>query len=225
MSTISAARIHTLTAHLPRWGQWRVEAVLEGGDPPAEGDAVDVDIAGLALVGTVLRSGLDRPERPHVVVVGGIGWLSPIPSTPRLTWQSDGGVRLSYVLSRIAAAAGEPIAAPTDRVMGNHYVTVGSRAGQRALYRDALTGLVRGGFVPGWWVGNDGITRFVERETGDVGVRATPLPARADVGARTFGIDSPAEFMPGRSVEGVTIERAIVRQTPNTLTVECWRAV
>lgn len=222
MSTLDTTRIHTLTASFPRWGSWRVQAVLESGSAPAEGDVVDLDLAGLACVGAVESAGLDRPDRPHVTVRGGLGWETALPSPPRLSWFSDAGVRLQTVLTALATGAGEPVELPTDRTLSNHYVTAAGRMGAPARYRHALAALVREGAIPGWWAGPDGITRFVTRPVGDVDARATPMPARRDVRMRLFGVDSPATFLPGRSVEGIEIGRLVVIQTPNTLTVECW---
>jgi hypothetical protein len=222
LSTLDGTRIHSLTASFSRWGSWRVQAVLEAGVPPAEGTMVDIDIAGLEALGAVGPAGLDRPERPHVVVVGGAGWDAPVSTPPKLSWFSDGGVRLRTVLTALSAAAGEPVELPTDRTLANHYVTAAGRPGAPARYRNALAALVREGAIPGWWVGPDGITRFVPRPEGDVAARATAMPARRDVGLRVFGVDSPATFLPGRSVEGIVIERLVVVQTPNTLVVECW---
>lgn len=224
MSLVGEQRISRLTATFPRWGQWSVEAVLESGEPPARGSLVDLDVAGLALVGTVLRSGLDAPERPSVHVVGGLGWSNPVPSPPKLTFYSDAGVRLSRILERLAAGAGEPIEQPVDMTVGLHYVGIGSRPGEPARYRDALVELVRARHVPGWWVGPDGITRFITRAGGEVAGRATALPARGSAGMRRFGIDSAEEFLPGRLVDGVPIERAVVIETPGSLVVECWAA-
>lgn len=222
MSSLDDTRIHTLTASFPRWGSWRAQAVLEHGPAPAEGARVDIDLAGLACVGTVEATGLDRPDRPHVTVRGGLGWETALPTPPRLSWFSDGGVPLRTVLSALAAGAGEPVELPGDRILSNHYTTAAGRPGEPARYRHALAALVREGAILGWWVGPDGVTRFTARPGGDVAARATPMPARRDVRLRVFGVDSPATFLPGRSVDGIEIGRLVVVQTPNSLTVECW---
>jgi hypothetical protein len=220
MSFLNDQRITRAMLSLPTWGQWRLECVLDSGTLPT--GAVDVDLAGLPLLGTVLRADFDLPERPHVVVVGALGWNTPIPSP--LSWNEDPGVRLSTVLAALAAGAGEPIVQPTDFTIGLHYATPASRTGEPSRYREALTEMVRAGNILGWWVGVDGVTRFAARETGDVATRATPLGARGDVGLRIFGVDDPVPFMPGRSVDGVVIGRAVIVETTESLTVQCWAA-
>lgn len=229
MSTLSTEatgiqRVTRCAVRFWRHGQWRVDATLdqtaETGALPS--GAATVDLPGLALAGRVLRAGFDLPQRPVVVVIGGLGWNAPIAGGPILSYSSDVGVRLSAVLRDLAAAAGEPIVQPADQTLGLHYALLAATSGAPRRYREALTDLLRAGVVPGWYVDPAGVTRFAARDASPVTARATPQPARADVGLRVFGIDEPAEFLPGREIDGVAIERSVIHETPDNLTVECW---
>jgi len=229
MSTLSTEatgpqRVTRSLVRFWRFGQWWAELVLdqEADSGALPSGAATVDLPGLALAGTVLRAGLDLPQRPHLVVVGGIGWSSEISRSPTLSYSSDAGVRLSAVLRALSEAAGEPIVQPTDQTLGLHYAIIAATSGAPRRYREALTDLVRMGVIPGWYVDPAGVTRFAARDASEVTVRATPQPARADVGLRVFGIDEPAEFMPGRVVDGIAIERSVIVETPDNLMVECW---
>lgn len=225
MSALDDRRTILTTATFPEYGQWYVNTTLESGDAPTVGDLVTLTIADITAIGTVATSGLDEPELPHVSVVGGIGWSAEVSRTALLTFQSAGGVRLSTVLNALAKFAGETIELPSDVTIGSHYACDASRAGQPALYRDALTDLVREGWIAGWHVGIDGVTRFVPRTETDLSplVRATPFPGKAHVGLRVFGVDEPGQFMPGVSVEGVRVGRLVVCERPDDLRVECWQ--
>ena len=116
MSTLSTEatgpqRVTRSLVRFWRFGQWWAELVLdqEADSGALPSGAATVDLPGLALAGTVLRAGLDLPQRPHLVVVGGIGWSSEISRSPTLSYSSDAGVRLSAVLRALSEAAGEPI--------------------------------------------------------------------------------------------------------------------
>ena len=222
MSAIDGQRITHVSAAFPYYGQWRIDAVLEGGALPS--GLVTVDIAGLVAVGTVERADYDAPDLPHVVVVGGIGWSAEVTasSARSLTFHADSGVRLRSVLAALARAAGEVIAQPADRAIGSHWGAVSSAPGERVRYRDELTEMVRAGNVVGWYVDALGTTRFTTRATPEVTTRATLLRANASVGLRVFGVDEPAHFMPGARVEGVSVGRSVVLESPGSLTVECW---
>lgn len=222
MSTIGGQRISTHSLTFPEWGQWRLDAVLEGGALPS--GVVSCTIVDLDLTGTVESAGYDAPDRPHVVVVGGLGWDAeiPTPPNPRLSFQSDAGVRLSSVLAALARGAGETVEQPDDVTIGLHYACVSSHSGGPVRYRDALEELVTAGNVEGWRVDPDGTTHFAAREGVEVTARHTELRRRADVGLVVYGVDDVTAFLPGNLIDGVPIARLVVRETPSDLTIEAW---
>jgi hypothetical protein len=220
MSFLGTQRIHTLSLHVPTYGAWRADVILEGGAAPAEGTKTTLTAADLALVGTVLRSGLDAPDRPHVVMAGAPGWQLPVGSP--LTYQSDAGVRLSTVLRDLATRAGETIVQPADVVIGDHYVSPMSRNGGTTLLRDCLAALTRAGYLTPWRVDPDGVTRFGARAGVPVTARATHMSANAAVSMTFIGTDSPLSLLPGNLLDGVPISRLIVHETSGKLEAEVW---
>ena len=219
MSTVGAAHAHTLRLTLPRYGQWRLDAVLEGGDVPAEGATVSALVGDLELTGKVLRAGFDAPDRPHVVLVGGLGWETPLAAP--VSYQSDASVMLSTVLDDLARRAGETLERPADVPLGLAYASPARRT-----VRDALNALALVGYTPPWRVDPDGVTRYGDRVGATVTARATVIRRNFGVSLRVVGIDSPASFLPGNTlVDGdsnVLITRAVVDEATNRLEVEVW---
>ena len=219
MSTVGTAHAHTLRLTVPQYGQWRLDAVLEGGAAPAEGATVSALVGDLALTGRVLRAGNDAPDRPHVIVIGGLGWERPL-ATP-VAYQSDAGIMLSTVLRDLATRAGETIEQPADVPIGLAYAT-----GSRRTVRDALTAIVAAGYAQPWRVDSDGVTRFGARTGGTISARATVIRRNLGVSLRVVGIDSPAAFLPGNVlVDGdasIGITRLVVDEATNRLEVEVW---
>lgn len=222
MSTLGSQRTRVTRLSIPAAGSWRADITLEAGTLPS--GTQTLTMGSLVATGTVQRAAYDAPQLPHVVLVGGLGWDAQITAVQALALSmfADPGVRLSSVLTNLARLAGETIEQPTDRTVGLHWSAVSTRTGERVRFRDVLTGLVREGLLLTWWVGLDGVTRFTARSSGAVTGRATFLRGRGDVALRVYGTDDPAPFLPGRTVEAEAISRAVVVETPGSLTVECW---
>lgn len=220
MSTVGGTHAHTLRLTVPRYGQWRLDAVLEGGDVPATGAVVSATVGpDLELVGRVLRSGLDAPTRPHVVLVGGLGWETALAAP--VSYQSDAGVMLSTVLDDLARRAGETLERPADVPLGLAYASPARRT-----VRDALNALALVGYTPPWRVDPDGVTRFGARVGTTISARATLIRRNLGVSLRVVGIDSPAAFLPGNTlVDGdvsIPITRLVIDEATNRLEAEVW---
>lgn len=214
MSTLNGAAVVRAEVSIPRLGAWSADLVLAATEVPS--GAVVLAVGDLELHGTVSLAGLDAPGKVHVSVVGGAGWDRD-PAAP-ISHQSDGGVRLSTVLADLAKSAGQAIEQPTDRTIGERFA---APAGTR--HRDVLAVLQRAGYVPPWRVDPDGVTRFGARVGTPVTARATELHRDAGLGVVTLGVDSPASFLPGNTLEdGSTIERLNVRETSGKLEVDAW---
>lgn len=217
-TTTAKAHILKLGVYFPEAGGWQAEALLEGGDVPS--GKVTITTGDLTLNGTVLRAGFDFPDRPNAVVVGGIGWQSKVDKP--ISFQSDAGVRLSTVLTTIARAAGETIEQPKDVSLGNYYECVASRSGEPVRWSDVLADLVRAGYVAPWRVDPDGVTRFGPRASQEVSGRATVIRQDAAAGLTVYGVDSPAEFLPGNTVAGKVIGQTRIRETSGKLEVDVY---
>lgn len=218
MSTLGGVPMQSHSLHYPSGGSWRVDAVLTEGKPP--NGAVDYVVGGLTLKGKIKHSGLDAADRPHAVVVGGLGWHSSV--TRPLSLQSDSGVRLSSVLKLLAAAASEPYEAPPDVTIGDYYELVASRPGEPVSYADALGDLARSGLCPVWRVDPDGVTRFGARAAVAVTARATVIRQDTGLGVVTYGLDDPAQFLPGNTIDGAPIQRLDLSESRGKLTADVY---
>jgi hypothetical protein len=225
VSSLGALRISASLTLIPEYGSARCDAVLEAGTTPAIGPAL-LTLADLTLAGTIVAADLDAPDLPHAVWVNGAGWDLPLPAR---SYQSDAGVRLLTVLRDLLAdvnaiaaarsyAAESFFALPSDVPIGSWYLRPLGTTG-----REALACLRRAGWVGPWWVAPDGSTRFGGRPGGAATARQDIMRRNAGVGVRIFGLDSPASFLPGTTLEGVVTRRLVVRERAKSLSAEAWR--
>lgn len=218
MTTLNGTQVKKWSLHWPKFGSARADLILAEGEAPT--GKVTIVCGTLELRGEVLRSWLDAADRPHAVVVMGLGWQKLVERP--LSFQSDGGIRLRSILEKLAAHAGETIEQPTDSTIGNWYELIASRPGEPMRWADALNDLTRHGYCPEWRVDPDGVTRFGARTQQSVDVRATLMSRHGGTGYETYGIDDPAQFLPGNTIEGVTIERLDLRETDGKLEVDVY---
>ena len=218
MSRLGSQTVARSAIFYPEWGGWHADVTLDGGTPPT-GD-ITLTSGALTLQGKVQRSGFDAPDKPRVVIFGGLGWQGLI--TSPLSFQSDAGVRLSTVLAALSGGSGQKIEQPADTTIGVYYECVASRAREPIRWADALAELVRDGYAPPWRVDPDGVTRFGPRTPKEVSARATVLHVDAGVGFTTYGIDDPAEFLPGNTIGGVPIARVLIRETSGKFEVDVY---
>jgi hypothetical protein len=220
MSTLGASTVSRSRLTIPFYGTAFADVVPETGGPPAVGAKLTLTLAGLAAAMTVTRSGTDSPDSPHVTLVSGAGWDKPLRAR---SYQADGGVKLSTILRDLATDTGEQFAAlPPDRVVGTAYFRPANSIAAPSTGRMALSALWRRGLVPPWWVDGPGLTRFDARPSGAATGRADVMRRDASVGLRVVGVDAPAGFLPGTSIEGVITRRLVVREAAHGLTLEAW---
>lgn len=215
MSALGSQSVSEVGLEVPRFGVWHADVLLAGGAAPTVGDAVVLTVADLELQGTILRAGLDGPGKPRAVVVGAPGWERRL-ARP-LSYQSDGGVRLSSVLHDLSVLAGETIEQPADKT-----IPAGFSAIAGCLLRDVLATLHRRGHVAPWRVDPDGVTRFGARIGSEFTGRATVLRADAALGCTVLGVDGVAGLLPGNLLSGSAIQRLGVYETAGALTAEAW---
>jgi hypothetical protein len=217
---IESSNITNSITHWAEFGSWNVDGCLDHGPVPT-GEATVV-IGDLEFTGTIKRAGEDAPEKPHFVLVGGLGWHTAI-ARP-LSFQNDSGVKLRTVLKNLASAAGiTAIEYPTDVTIGRYYECIASRPGHEATYADALNELYYAGYCPSWRVDPDGVTRFGSRAATETEGRHTTLSPNKGVGETTYGIDSPAAFWPGGLIDSVPTKRLEIRQLRSgKLELDAW---
>lgn len=223
MSTLQGRRVSDVTLHVPSAGGWWADVTLDVGPVPEPGPAALV-IGDLTLQGSVLgdRRGFDGPDLPSCVVAGGAGWRSLI--TRAGEYSSPAGVRLSTVLRDLAAAAGEAIEAPPERLLGTAYGWSAATSGAPRMLRGVLDELVSRGAVPTWRVDPNGATSFSAWPTlPPTETVGRIMRRRVTEGVRYVGLDTRvAAFLPGATIEGVPIRRVIYRDVAGALTAEVW---
>lgn len=218
MSKLGSQTVLRSVIYYPEWGGWRADVTCDSGELAA-GD-VTLTSGTLSLAGRVQRGGFDSPDRPRSVIFGGLGWQGLI--TQPISFQSDAGVRLSTVLSALSRGSGQAIEQPRDVAIGDYFEYLASRPGEPVRWADILAELVRDGYAPPWRVDPDGVTRFGPRTAKEVSSRATVLHVDSAVGFTTYGIDDPADFLPGNTVGGVPIARIEIRETSGKFEVDVY---
>lgn len=219
-SSAGAARISTSSIYIPPSGGWRADLTMDDGDLPV--GQVTITTGSLTLKGGVEHAAFDAASAPHVVIVGGLGWMQKV--TSPISFQSDAGVRLSTVLAEISRGAKQAIQQPTDVTIGDYYEIVASHQGEPVRWRDVLNDLVRGGYISAWRVDPDGVTRFGARASVVITTRAEVLKRDAAVGSTTYGVDDASLFLPGNKIEDYTIGAVYIRETRGKLEVEVRKA-
>jgi hypothetical protein len=73
-----------------------------------------------------------------------------------------------------------------------------------------------------WRVDPDGVTRFGARTAQAVQGRATLLRSDRGTGVATYGLDAPATWLPGNTVDGATIDRIDIREAGGKLEADVW---
>jgi hypothetical protein len=226
MSTLGTLRISASTTSIPEYGTARADVLLEAGMVPSVGPAT-LTLADLSMRGTIVTADLDAPDLPRAVWVNGAGWDLPLPGR---SYGTDAGVRLSTVLKDLiadvkTAAMAEGFATeffdaasmPADRQLEKLDLRPAGSTG-----RDMLGMLHRVGIVPPWWVASDGSTHFGPRPSGPGTGRATVIRRNAALGMRYFGLDSPAGWLPGTSLESVITRRLVIHERASSLTANAY---
>jgi hypothetical protein len=152
-----------------------------------------------------------------VLLEGGAGWGI---SLPRLGQYGGGPLRLSVVLRDLAGLVGELYDPPVDVLLPDSW---GWPAGARGW--TVLADLVARGAIPTWRVDPaTGHTRFDPwPTTGAADATGRVMRRNLTIGRRTVGLDSRvAAWLPGATVEGVTIRRLMLRQTGSKLEIDVY---
>jgi len=222
MSYLGARRVLDLEGTIPPVGGYLFAGHLTDGAPPAAGASTltlgDLTIAGAILPG---RGGTDSPDKPSFVFAGGYGWRTLLPA-PGASWSSPTSVRLSTVLGSLAAICGESFDAPTEAKLGPSY---GWAAGVRG--RAVLADLVARSAISTWRVDpKTGRTTFAPWSTlGPADAHGRIEDRMLAFGGREVALDNAvAAWLPGATVQGVTIARVVFRERAQELRAEVWDA-
>lgn len=228
MSTLRGLAIISAHVTIPPAGGFVAFVVLSEGDAPAPGSA-DLIIGDATFRGTIPpgRSGVDTPDAPACVIVGGNGWNAPLPREGRYTM--PGGVRLSTVLRDLAGIAGEPYDAPAEALLPASWGWPPSSDAAPVRARAVLSQLVKHPRrpIPTWRVDPaTGRTRFDDWPAiGACDSVVQILDRDLRRGIRRVGLDGKvAAFVPGATLEGAIIRRVTITELAGKTTGEGWEA-
>lgn len=227
MSVLAGLRILRADVHVPPSGGSFATTYLDASTLPALGRATLV-VGDFVSVGSIIRTDWDdHPGGGLVMAVfqGGAGWDLPVVRAGR--YDASSGVRLSTVLTDIAVQSGEAFDAPADRPLGVGYQWEAHTPQAPVHCRDILNDLVSRGYLSTWRIDpTTGRTRFdawPARGAADGRGRITSRSGAR--GKRVVGLDvQVAAFLPGATLEGISIRRTIIREDAQALAAEVYSA-
>jgi len=186
---LTGHRVTRATVTIPSFGAWYADVEIddEGVDVTAAPFASRLTIAGLALVGTLVRAASPYLGALAVRIIGGgAGWRKMVAP---VAYQGDGGITLSLVAGDAARIVGERVVVLEDRAIGSAFVREACPA-SRVLNQLAASA---------WYVGADGTTVIGNRDATPI---ASPfvLVSHDGVFARyRIATEIPADWTPGRA--------------------------
>jgi len=190
-ATLAGHRVTHARVHLPAWGVWWAEVSI---DEEAElAGRIPLNVADLALSGTVMSGGIGPKGRASYRLAGGAGgWGKSIAAR---SYANDAGLKAATVISDAASACGETLDAATLPT---------TRLGPAFVREAAPAARVLEQVVPeAWYVGEDGTTRIGKRTATSLTVPAAVSSVDRAVGAVALASDSIATIVPGITVEGL----------------------
>lgn len=194
-ATLNGHRVTDARANIPAWGPWFAEASLD--IEVVLTGRVELKVADLTLVGTVLSGGPSKGRSTYRIAAGAAGWGRTI---ERDSYVSDSGVKVVKVIGDAARLVGETFESTTKaKVGGGDDGKAWTRpAGPAHHVLDLLA-------PKAWYVGEDGVTRLGARTPGELPSKVTRIspvdPARRSV---VLASESIATILPGVVVDGLT---------------------
>ena len=225
MSTLGAFRILVADVQIPPSGAWFGTVSLDSSTLPALGPTV-LTIGDLQLVGSIIRADWDDAPnggRPIATVRGGAGWRLPV---KRAGSYASSGVKLSTVLADLSRMTGEAVAPlAADLSLGESFSWPAHAPLAPVHGDDVLADLVTRGYLATWRIAPfTGRTEWTAWPAiGAADGRGRITDRARDRGRRTVGLDvQVAAFLPGATLEGVTIARTLIHASASELHVEVY---
>lgn len=192
---LAGQHVFDASIDIPWRGIWTADLTLPDAVPDsAIGRKVTLTLAGLSLVGTVVRGAEFEGDYRARMVGGAAGWRRTI--RPQ-AYQSAAGLRLGPIAKDAAREAGEEIVVTDDRVVGTFFIRAKDVA-SRVLDR----------LYPNWWVDVQGRAQLSARATPNI---ATAFDLVAFDAARKryeVATDFPESFAPGAKFTSPTTRQA-----------------
>lgn len=204
-------------------GDWIADVATNSGDRIPDGTRVSLVVENVTLSGAIIRGNISG-DVGRYLVSGRPEWDKPLPSRPRNAERSAASVPLKTILDGIlkdvfGSSWQSLVVLPPAARLGEHYERPGTKGDVSITGRDLLALLK----LP-WYVRDDGVTVFAERESGTVNPSDTPLiPYRNDaLGLRAIMTEDLAAFVPGKTFEGEIIGEVVYSIQPEDITTYTW---
>lgn len=202
LSTLNSLALERCTVRMPQWGLWTADCVVAA-DKVLAG-AARINLAGLELTGTIVSGGVYQERGYYQVVAGAGGWRSTVQAK---SYRNEAGVKLSSVVSDVAAACGETIGAVTDRRIGPGYFRA---RGEAARTMDLLASEL-------WYVDETGVTHVQARPASEFAQPHYTINVMPSGGGKTIASESIAGLVPGANVGGMVAASVRHELTPDAL--------
>jgi len=190
IASLSGYRATSARVQLPAWGIWFADVTIDAEATLA--GPVALQVADLALSGTVLSGGPYRGSSSYRIIGGAGGWGRELPAKG---YSQDAGVKSAKVAGDAAAEAGETLDVSALAGASPGYAFA-REAGPAARVLEQLA-------PRGWYVGEDGVSRIGRRPRRELTTPAVRMTLDVSRGMATLAAESIAELVPGVVVDGL----------------------
>ena len=213
-ASLNGVRIKSCSVVIPMKGLWTADVQTDSPIDPT--GLVTFALAGMTLLGSVVRSGEFLGSTSLRLVGGYGGWMKPLKP---LFYRVSAGVRLGTVIYDAAKEVGEKVNILSDRPLGSCFTR---QAGPAARLLSLLGDQ--------WWVDpSTGITQIGSRQSPSIKSAFDVLADGTDLGLGKIVIatDVPADWQPGvkfsaPTVASKTVNTVIHTLGKNSLRTEIW---
>jgi hypothetical protein len=189
-ATLSGHRVTRARVQLPAWGCWWCECEID--EEIQLSGRVELKLADLVLVGTVVAGGPSKGSSRYRIAAGAASWGTTIPAKD---YAADAGVKLRTVVADAAKAAGETLALDS--------VPTTSIGSKWTRFEGPASRVLELAASEAWYVGEDGVTRLGRRARVDFTAQATRGEHDVSRGTLELQAEQIATLVPGVVVDGV----------------------
>lgn len=193
VATLNDLRVTHGRVNVPPWGRWYAEIGVDGEHELAKASSVDLKLADLTLVGSVLNGGPSNGRSWFRIVAGAGKWGRTL---KKKSYVTDAGVKLATVLGDAATEVGETIGDIDPKLRVGPGWTRPQGPGVTLLNTLA---------PQGWYIDDAGTTQLGARAPGTLPAGVTHGPVDRARGTVTLASERIAAIMPGLVVDGLTV--------------------
>lgn len=197
-------RVISATLTIPWCGLWVADVGLTEAPTRGLSGKIELKIAGLTMVGTIIRGASFQGNFRARLVGGAAGWRRVIGPKP---YRSAAGLKRGPILRDAAREAGEEIDVTDDAVIGEFFPRA---EGVAVKVLEVL--------YPNWWIAPSGRTQIAARATPTVSTPFDLISYDAAVGRYTIATEHPESFVPGARFVSPTTALAQVNLVTHELT-------